>query len=152
MLLDVFRELGIAWSPYTYGDEEDGSEPSAGTAVLDEIDCAGCANRKSLLAAAHQFGYPAFILIFTVPKAAGKLRLIFDCRPVNRLCRRSPPVNLPSIAEVVEKARGCKCMILGDLRHYFHQIGLPENAKKYSLPMCRLCLCRLRQLWNLLRC
>ena len=27
-------------------------------------------------------------------------------------------------------------MILGDLRHYFHQIGLPENAKKYFAAKC----------------
>ena len=92
MLLDVFRELGIAWSPYTYGDEEDGSEPSAGTAVLDEIDCAGCANRKSLLAAAHQFGYPAFILACSILVISG----VFEAEVLDPLATFEFGVGLPN--------------------------------------------------------
>ncbi len=77
-----------------------------------------------------------FGIIFTVPKCTKTLRLIFDCRTQNTSCRRPPPVCLPSIVEVLEMARNCRCIILGDLRHYFHQIGLPENMKKYFAVRC----------------
>jgi len=66
---------------------------------------------------------------FVVPKAAGKLRIIFDGRPANKHLRTPLPVCLCSIAEVLARiARETpKVVYLADFRHFFHQMSLPED-------------------------
>ena len=189
MLLDVFRELGLSWSPYGYEDDAP-EDLASGPPKLDPIDVAGQLNRNKLTAAArclaiaplifaaliicdttafdkfciapgqspfgiggptaHEWLTTAkllakwdvleplthvavlcFATIFTVAKGAEKLRFIVDCRPLNAICNRPPPVCLPSIIEVLAKARHARVVVLGDLRHFFHQIGLPVDTRRY---------------------
>lgn len=64
---------------------------------------------------------------FEVFKNAGpQTRSIFDGRTVSAMCRIPPPVNLCELAEqlrLMEKY-GLRNFVVGDLRHWFHQIGI----------------------------
>ena len=78
-------------------------------------------------------GIVVFCALFCVAKATSTgnaLRLIFDGRPLNRLCKKSPPVNIPCIVDIV-RMRTAAAFIVGDLRHFFHQLRLPEQARKF---------------------
>ena len=197
MLLDILRELGVeeGFNPYSYdgdSDEEDETE-----ATLDPVDCAGCASRSKLYAAARAMGWATFILatsilyipgafedavlaalpssfgggketrttmmgtlaslvawgmlvdvteqrcgiamfcaLFTVAKSTQTLRLIFDGRELNALCNRPPPVCLPSIVDVLETAEHTRIIIAGDLRHWFHQLSVPDQVKRFLGVKC----------------
>ena len=71
MILDVFRELGLAWSPYGYCDDDHDEEESDTGAKLDKVDVADCILRNKLHAAAHSFGYMAFILAVSIVTLPG---------------------------------------------------------------------------------
>ncbi len=73
----------------------------------------------------------AICAFFVVPKAFGKLRIVFDGRPLNEVMRPPPPVCLPTIAEVLLRLSTTRPQVvfLADFRHFFHQIPLPEDFK-----------------------
>lgn len=74
--------------------------------------------------------------VFVIVKAAKKLRLIFDGRCLNEHLHTPPPVALPTISDVFRRIgnRRVKVVILGDLRHYFHQFKIgPDLAGRLGV-------------------
>lgn len=72
---------------------------------------------------------------FAVAKSSGGSRGIFSGRRVSRRCPIPPPVNLIDTRELIQKmvkhGAGKKGprrynVLVGDFRHWFHQIGAPE--------------------------
>ena len=59
--------------------------------------------------------------LFTVPKKEGTLRLILDCRPLNRSCDKPPPMHLPDIFEVLEYLFQNEVATQCDCRSWFYQ-------------------------------
>ena len=76
---------------------------------------------------------------FTVAKSSGMSRAIFDCRLFNGICRIPPPVNLPSISDIMRLAAelGITHVLSSDFKHYFFQLGLPKGAEKYFGLRCQ---------------
>ena len=75
-----------------------------------------------------------FCPLFTVSKANKSARLIFDGRPLNKLCRKPPELNLPQVQEILK--RRPKMILSGDLRHYFHQLSLEDGSKIFLGVKC----------------
>ena len=67
---------------------------------------------------------------FCVAKSNGLLRIIFDCRPLNRCCATPIPVGLATMSEILEKAStlGINGIISGDFRAYFFELKLPGSV------------------------
>ena len=68
---------------------------------------------------------------FCVAKSNGLLRIIFDCRPLNRCCATPIPVGLATMSEILEKASalGINGIISGDFRAFFFELNLPGTIK-----------------------
>lgn len=124
----AFEELVLKETPKGGGGETDEDYLDV---LSDLVDWGILSDVTKQHTALRSFGS-----IFTVKKAGGKRRLIFDGRPLNKWCHRPFPVNLPGIAEILVKARRCKVIVSGDLRHWFHQIGLFPNTRKYFGVRC----------------
>ena len=71
-----------------------------------------------------------FATFFCVAKSNGLLRIIFDCRPLNRCCATPIPVGLATMSEILEKASalGINGIISGDFRAYFFEFKLPGSV------------------------
>ena len=67
---------------------------------------------------------------FCVAKSNGLLRIIFDCRPLNRCCATPIPVGLATMSEILEKASvlGVNGIISGDFRANFFELKLPGSV------------------------
>ena len=67
---------------------------------------------------------------FCVAKSNGLLRIIFDCRPLNRCCATPIPVGLATMSEILEKASalGVNGIISGDFRAFFFELRLPGSV------------------------
>lgn len=81
-------------------------------------------------AAAFYSGY------FAVPKSKVTSRSIFNGRRLSRACPIPPPVNLMGVNEVVSKLKdhlhihGRMNVVVGDFRHWFHQLPAPEHLQR----------------------
>jgi len=73
-----------------------------------------------------------FFTFFTVAKSNGKLRAIFDCRALGRVCADPPRIRLAPIPEAMQEAAkiGARYMVSCDLKHYFFQLSLPSEAQR----------------------
>jgi len=70
---------------------------------------------------------------FTVAKANGLLRCIFDCRVLNSISETPPPVNLAPIPDIMKLAAdiGVTHAVTSDFKHFFFQLGLPDGVQGY---------------------
>lgn len=83
-------------------------------------------------------GYAIFLSgYFSVLKGLNNSRAIFNGKRLSKQCTTPPPVHLPSAGELAEKIRDhCRThgrceTILGDFRHWFHQIPMPRRLRRY---------------------
>jgi len=88
-------------------------------------------------------GEPALCIstYFAILKANGTARTIFSGGRLSQMFYRPPPVNLPSLPLVLtllgDLLRGFKFYLLvGDLRHYFHQIQMGASFPKFFTMEC----------------
>jgi hypothetical protein len=70
--------------------------------------------------------------MFCVPKKdPSLLRLILDCRNLNKLCAPPPSMQLPSLHEMIDylmqNQYACQC----DAKSWFYQFGLDSSLKSY---------------------
>ena len=72
-------------------------------------------------------------VFFTVAKSNGLLRVIFDCRLLNRISSEPEPVNLASIPDILKLSveLGITHVVSSDFKAYFYELGLPEGIKKF---------------------
>lgn len=81
---------------------------------------------------------------FAVPKSNGLARSIFSGGHLSRLCLRPPGVNLPMLPQMLRImaalcTKGQIYILLGDLRHYFHQIEIsPDISRFFSIFCCNV--------------
>ena len=68
---------------------------------------------------------------FTVPKKDSTLRLICDCRKLNRVFECPPAMHLPSIHNVIENLLDSEWMAHADARSYFYQFSLAPEIRSY---------------------
>ncbi len=73
---------------------------------------------------------------FAVPKTDFLARSIFNGRLLSRASMPPPPVNLPEITQVLERMSrlshlGPLYMSVGDIRHWFHHIGVSQQLRRY---------------------
>lgn len=82
----------------------------------------------------------AWARFFTVVKSKLEgmvtLRTIFHTIDVNSGMPAAPPVNLPSIPELLRAFRNCEFLYTTDMRHFFHQFGLHELIRKFFTIRC----------------
>jgi hypothetical protein len=69
---------------------------------------------------------------FTVPKSNGKLRIITDARPANRICKKPPHFSLPTVEDIIKLVQSLPEVHAAttDLRHWFHQIPIPASLRR----------------------
>lgn len=70
--------------------------------------------------------------VFTVEKGEDLLRVILDCRKINRAVAQPPPLRLATLREIADMLRYFPdpyCITL-DLRHWFHQISIPDAVRR----------------------
>lgn len=74
--------------------------------------------------------------VFAVPKPNNKQRLIIDARPANAVFVPSPPVKLPSPADLAAMEASGPFFVAGlDVSDFFHRLRLPEAFRPYfALP------------------
>ena len=72
-------------------------------------------------------------VFFTVAKSNGLLRVIFDCRLLNRISSLPEPVNLASIPDILKLSveLGITHVVSSDFKAYFYELSLPEGIKKF---------------------
>ena len=74
---------------------------------------------------------------FAVPKTSSSSRSIVNGKRFSCLCVVPPPVNIPSIVDVLRRLnsalRSCNRIhiVHGDLRHFFHSIALAEGIERF---------------------
>eukprot|EP00760_Papus_ankaliazontas_P021638 PhM_4_TR18715/c1_g2_i8/m.62335 len=95
---------------------------------IDELINAGLCtvNRRAL----------GFAKFFTVEKKVNEdgvpiLRTILDCQRANQIFVEPDPVNLSTVAEMVQALDGAECIRTLDLRHMYHQIRIHEHLQPY---------------------
>jgi hypothetical protein len=69
--------------------------------------------------------------LFTVAKKNGLLRLIQDCRPLNRQCHRPPRMPLDSIHEFIREILSSTYVGTSDGKSFFYQFGLDPEVQKF---------------------
>jgi len=69
--------------------------------------------------------------LFTVMKKNGELRLIQDCRPLNKVFNKPPPMDLPRIHELIDEILSKEFVGTQDAVSMFYQFGLSEEIQKY---------------------
>lgn len=69
--------------------------------------------------------------LFTVLKKNGELRLIQDCRPLNKIFPKPPPMDLPRIHELIEEILSKEYVGTQDAVSMFYQFGLADEIQKY---------------------
>jgi len=86
---------------------------------------------------------------FAIAKTSGGARSIFNGKAFSRKCKPPPSTNLPDITQVLllfdEMCRGglsFPCVMVGDIRHYFHQLPLHFEISRY------FCLYALKQFYR----
>jgi hypothetical protein len=67
--------------------------------------------------------------LFTVEKKNGLLRLIQDCRPLNRLCRKPPKMPLASIHAFIAAILDAEWVGTCDGKSFFYQFALGEEIR-----------------------
>jgi hypothetical protein len=73
----------------------------------------------------------AVMKLFTVAKKNGRLRLIQDCRPLNRQCHRPPRMPLDSIHEFIREILSSAFVGTSDGKSFFYQFGLSPEVQKF---------------------
>jgi len=77
---------------------------------------------------------------FAVPKNGNMARAIWNGKELTKRTRTAPPVNLPSISDIIRRlthlsrnvpAGGSFQMMTADFRHYFHTIRVSEGLSRY---------------------
>eukprot|EP00759_Apiculatamorpha_spiralis_P016340 PhF_6_TR22574/c2_g3_i1/m.32151 len=68
---------------------------------------------------------------FTVPKKDDTLRLIMDCRRLNRSFAEPPAMDLPSIKVVISRILSSEWASQADAKSYFYQFPLHQDIQKY---------------------
>ena len=78
-------------------------------------------------------------VFFTVAKSNGLLRVIFDCRLLNKISDVPEPVNLASIPDILKLAAelGVTHVVSSDFKAYFYELSLPEGIKKFFGLRCK---------------
>lgn len=73
---------------------------------------------------------------FAVLKSNGKARAIFNGRQLNKLIGAAPPINTPTVQEILKEMNELpdgskKAIFTADIRHWFHQIPLAEHVSRF---------------------
>jgi len=77
---------------------------------------------------------------FAIPKSEDVARAIWNGRPLSRCSRPPPPVNFPDLREVLRRSAALTAkshtktgptIIVGDFRHFFHQIRCSPNLSQH---------------------
>jgi len=69
--------------------------------------------------------------LFTVLKKNGELRLIQDCRPLNKIFNKPPPMDLPRIHDLVDEVLSNEFVGAQDAVSMFYQFALSDEIQKY---------------------
>lgn len=69
--------------------------------------------------------------LFTVPKKNGALRLVVDARRVNRLMKRVPPMQLPTIPAILQRLYKCRYFATVDGKSFFYQFPLSPEVGSF---------------------
>eukprot|EP00760_Papus_ankaliazontas_P009878 PhM_4_TR14151/c3_g2_i1/m.51604 len=69
--------------------------------------------------------------MFTVPKKDDKLRLIMDCRRVNRVFEKPPAMDLPNVHDLIDRVLEHEIAAQADGKNYFYQFPLSVDVGKY---------------------
>lgn len=78
----------------------------------------------------------AFARFFTVVKKVDEtgvpwMRTILDCQGANTIFKDAPPVNLPSLLDMLGQFDRAEEMRTLDFRHWFHQIRISKTLQRY---------------------
>ena len=75
---------------------------------------------------------------FAIPKGIDFARAIWNGKRLSRQSRTPPPVNLPYLPELLRKvavltrqAKKAPAIMVGDFRHFFHQIRVSKELSEY---------------------
>eukprot|EP00757_Euglenozoa_sp_SAG-D1_P019453 gene19453-966_t len=72
--------------------------------------------------------------LFLVEKEAPKMRVVVDCRPLNRLLKKPPPITtMPSprgLMDAIQTGR-YKFLWQSDFRHWFYQFSIHEDIRQW---------------------
>ena len=79
-----------------------------------------------------------FLRYFEVEKTKSLSRSIVDGTPLNQLCEKPHPINLPSIEEIIYALSWFPSgiVVTGDIRHWFHHIPLPDGIRNIFSIKC----------------
>lgn len=88
-------------------------------------------NKYHVLRPATMTETKAVLNVFTVPKKNHLLRLVQDCRKLNRIMARPPKMPLPSIHEVIEYILSQNFVWTCDAKSYFYQFGVDDDVGAY---------------------
>eukprot|EP00760_Papus_ankaliazontas_P026932 PhM_4_TR3088/c0_g3_i2/m.53736 len=96
----------------------------------------------------HALGFAKF---FTVEKKLNEdgipiLRTILDCQRANDVFIEPDPVNLATVADMVDVLDGSECIRTLDLRHMYHQVLIHEHLR----PFFTVALGSIRLRWSVL--
>ena len=125
-------------------DEEWGHEMETGVCIHNYWDPVLKKSRSSyeqFVRMLHQAGMIAFTKrplgrtgVFFVKKKNGKLRMVLDCRSINRRFRRTPHIPMgtgSTWADVVLDTNEEAWFALSDLQDYFYSLLMPEGLMSY---------------------
>lgn len=97
---------------------------------FDDLEAWGLVSRSPPEKIRHFSSY------FSVPKNETHDRAIFNGRALSERTKIPPGVNLPEIPEVIRKINSLAepngvTILSGDLRHWFHQLSMSEDNRRY---------------------
>ena len=88
--------------------------------------------RSSILRPVPKSEIKSFSKYFAVPKSGGSCRAIFNAKRLSAFFKRPETTNLPEIDRVLELIEEYgQHWIVGDWRHFFHQIRLETEVSKF---------------------
>ena len=69
--------------------------------------------------------------VFTTPKKDKRLRTVLDCRPLNEIFARPPPMDLDRLPDLIDEILTHKYVALADAKSYFYQFRLHREVQSY---------------------